>query len=63
MLVTEAEGGDSMRRNLLVVLDDEVYQALKDVSAMEGKSMAQIVREVLTKEVKRSKWRRVLPFL
>jgi len=52
-----------MRRGLLVVLDDEVYQALKDVSAMEGKSMAQIVREVLTKEVKRSKWRRVLPFL
>ncbi|RLI87649.1 MAG: hypothetical protein DRP01_01450 [Archaeoglobales archaeon] len=52
-----------MRRSLSVILDDEVHELLRDASAMEGKSISQIIREVVRKEVRRSKWRRVLPFL
>lgn len=52
-----------MKRCLSVILDEEVHELLRDVSAMEGRSMSEIIREVVRKEVKRSKWRRVLPFL
>ena len=58
-----SRGGDSMRRSLSVILDEEIHELLRDVSAMEGRSMSEIIREVVRKEVKRSKWRRVLPFL
>jgi len=44
-----------MRRSLSVILDDEIHELLRDASAMEGKSISQIIREVVRKEVRRRK--------
>lgn len=51
-----------VRRCLVVVLDDDVYEELKDVSAVEGRTLTSIIKEAVEEEVKRSRWRRVLPF-
>ena len=60
---SDSKGGDSMRRNLKVMLDEDVYELLRSASAMEGRAMAEIVREVVRREVRRAKWRKLLPFL
>jgi len=52
-----------MRRNLKVMLDEDVYELLRSASAIEGRAMAEIVREVVRREVRRAKWRKLLPFL